>query len=230
MREIRWNFRQGEPTTAVPQDTIIRYNPSGPLSFECAEIPFQTITVFDNRIFGVVGFSSSMSCEAFRAPTGLMYVGYGERGGPPQLTTYSSRFVYGPTTRVVDLPSGTSTYDLLYPFASTNSRSVTVTAQSLSVNFNARTVSGTVTAMVTGQQFPGTHIMSFTGVVDANGSGFSGTMTSPTLPSGPFSGQLYGPGAVEMGLVLSVLSADGRTLLPITLLGRRLIIAQPQAQ
>ena len=150
-----------------------------------------------------------------------MYVGYGQRRGPAKLDTYLSHFVYGPTTRVADIPPASDTYDLRYPYASTDTRSVTVTAQTFTVNFNAKTVSGTATVLVTGQPWPGTHVMTFTGIFDANGSGFSGTMTSPTLPSGPFFGQLYGPGAVEMGLVLSVLSTDKNTLLPITLLGKR---------
>ena len=121
---------------------------------------------------------------------------------------------------MIDLPGNTRVYDIVSPYLD-QARGVIITGQKLSVNYSDRTVSGVVTAQFTDPAaLAGTHLMTFTGTLEANKTSFRGTVTSPTLPAGTFVGQVYGPAAEEIGLIFTVLSSDKYYVKVGTLLGK----------
>jgi hypothetical protein len=165
-------------------------------------------------IYSYMAATSGATLGIYRASADAMYVSYlrqDELVKPVQITRYA---LIGAPTLAADLPlTATSTYRVTVAQIGTSP-----TGQTLVVDGANRRVAGSVSVALTGK--PIDVSVSFQGTLDASTGRLDGVArTSDGAYVGVFHGRLYGPSAVEVGLIFNLIDADGNDL-PGVLVGR----------
>lgn len=133
-------------------------------------------------------------------------------------------YVIGSATVPSDVPvTGTASYEaLLSAYGETPDAANGYTQQNaaLSMDFDGRTLNGTITAASTVSNAPSSTLtFVLNGQVNATTGRVVGSITSPDGATGTFSGRLYGPKGVELGLAFTVSRGSERVI--GTLVARR---------
>ena len=167
-----------------------------------------------NLIYTYMTATSGATLGIYRASSDAMYVSYlrqDELVKPVQITRYA---LVGAPTLAADLPlTATSTYRVTVAQIGTSP-----TGQTLVVDGTNRRVTGSVSVALTGK--PIDVSVTFQGTLDASTGRLDGVArTSDGAYIGVFHGRLYGPSAVEVGLIFNLIDADGNDL-PGVLVGR----------